>query len=331
MDDLARASGISRPTLSKYFDDPDSVRAATRRRIEAALAQSDYRPNPFARNLNRRRSRTVGIVVPTVADPFYAALVASLEARCAAGGYGALVLPSRGSVEGEALALQTLLDQRVGGALVASCGAASLAERAGEVGRRVPLVFVDSPAGEGAGFVGNDNGQSVAALVDYLCEANDAPAYLDMPDVNASAAERRASYRSAMAERGLEPQVIAPPGGGWDFERLGFAAMDALLTAGRLPFRTLLCANDRLAFGALAAAFARGLQVGGGEGAVLRLAGHDDHPLSRYACPALTTMAQDVEALAGRGADMLLGVLRGGTVPGERVLLPARLVLRASA
>ncbi len=331
MEDFARASGISRPTLSKYFDDPDSVRPATRHRIEAALAQSDYRPNPFARNLNRRRARTIGIVVPTVADPFYAALVARVEARCSAGGYWPLVLSSRGEAEGEALALQTLLDQRVAGALVASCGADALARQAEEVGRRVPLVFLDSPAGEGAGFVGNDNRQSIAALVDYLVESGETPAYLDMPDVNASARARRASYVARMQELGLEPVLIPAPGGGWEFERLGFEAMEAMMATGAPSFHAVLCANDRLALGALASAFARGMRVGREAGASLRIAGHDDHPLSRYACPALTTVAQDVEGLASQGTQMLLGAIRNAEGPADRVLLPARLTLRASA
>ncbi|TIT42946.1 MAG: LacI family transcriptional regulator, partial [Mesorhizobium sp.] len=82
MDDFARASGVSRPTLSKYFDDPASVKPATRARIEAALRSSDYQPNVFARNLNRKRTRNVGIVVPTITDPFYAEMVSRIELRC---------------------------------------------------------------------------------------------------------------------------------------------------------------------------------------------------------------------------------------------------------
>ena len=58
MEDFARSCGVSRPTLSKYFDDPTSVKPATRKRIEEALRSSDYQPNLFARNLNRKRTRS---------------------------------------------------------------------------------------------------------------------------------------------------------------------------------------------------------------------------------------------------------------------------------
>mgnify|MGYP005818477877 CR=1 FL=1 len=71
MDDFASVSGISRPTISKYFNDPDSVRKSTRERIEKALEQYDYRPNFYAMNQNRRLTKNVGIVIPYMACLLY--------------------------------------------------------------------------------------------------------------------------------------------------------------------------------------------------------------------------------------------------------------------
>lgn len=70
MEEFAAVSGISRPTVSKYFNDPDSVRQSTRERIEQALERYDFRPNIFAINQNRRLTKNIGIVVPYLADPF---------------------------------------------------------------------------------------------------------------------------------------------------------------------------------------------------------------------------------------------------------------------
>ena len=69
MEEFAEVSGISRPTLSKFFQDPTSVRQSTRKRIEGALAEYDYRPNVFALNQNRKLTRTIGIVVPYLGRP----------------------------------------------------------------------------------------------------------------------------------------------------------------------------------------------------------------------------------------------------------------------
>lgn len=72
MEEFAALSGISRPTVSKYFNDRQSVRRSTREKIESALERCDYRPNIFAINQNRKLTKNVGIVVPYLADPFFA-------------------------------------------------------------------------------------------------------------------------------------------------------------------------------------------------------------------------------------------------------------------
>ena len=87
MEDFAVVSGISRPTLSKYFNDPASVRSSTKARIEAALEQHDYRPNMYAMNQNRRLTRNIGIVVPYLADPFFAEIARNIENLVIEAGY----------------------------------------------------------------------------------------------------------------------------------------------------------------------------------------------------------------------------------------------------
>ena len=82
MDEFASLSGISRPTISKYFNDPNSVKPSTRDRIETALREYDYRPNIYAMNQNRRLTKNIGIVVPYLADPFFAEIARVIERRC---------------------------------------------------------------------------------------------------------------------------------------------------------------------------------------------------------------------------------------------------------
>ena len=75
MEELACEIDVSRPTLSRYFHDPSSVRGNTRAKIEARLAAVDYVPNFFARNLNRKRTRLIGVVVPHLNDIFQTSLI----------------------------------------------------------------------------------------------------------------------------------------------------------------------------------------------------------------------------------------------------------------
>ncbi|MEP0564632.1 MAG: LacI family DNA-binding transcriptional regulator, partial [Paracoccaceae bacterium] len=87
MEQFAEVSGISRPTVSKYFNDPGSVRKTTRGKIEKALERYDYRPNIFAINQNRKLTKTIGVVVPSLSDPFFAEIARNIEQRCIESGY----------------------------------------------------------------------------------------------------------------------------------------------------------------------------------------------------------------------------------------------------
>ncbi len=333
MEDFARSCGVSRPTLSKYFDDPTSVKPATRQRIEFALSSSDYQPNLFARNLNRKRTRSIGIVVPTVTDPFYSEMVSRIELRLRDEGYWPIVISSHGSRELEVEATRTILSLKVSGALIAPLGLRTDQRAIEKLTQAIPIVYFDTYLEGDTPFVGNNNTQSVSTIVDYLCRSGDAPVYFDIPHVNHNSRERVESYVSAMQRLGQEPVVIGNTRDyTWDFERIGYEQMEAMLASGGLPGKTILCANDRLAFGVMAAAYSQGSKVGRRSDSDLRVAAHDDHPLSRYTCPALTTMAQDFASMAGRSVETLLSLLNeeDDTVA-SKVNLDAKLVMRQSA
>jgi len=336
MEDFARSCGVSRPTLSKYFDDPSSVKSATRARIETALNASDYRPNLFARNLNRKRTRNVGILVPAITDPFYAEMVNRLELRLRDEGYWPIVISSHGLPQLELEAANTMMSLKVAGAIVAPLGLTSDPRVFEKLGQDIPVVYFDTYIEGNTPFVGNNNRQSVATIVDYLCRSGEPPAYFDIPHVNHNSGERLNGYITAMDALGQEPIVFGNTRDySWDFERIGYEQTEALLAAGTPPSKTILCANDRLAFGVMAAAYSRGIRVGRKSDSYLRVAAHDDHPLSRYTCPPLTTMAQDFAAMTEHSVEMLLALLdetEGGPAPVvRRVSLNSTLVMRQSA
>lgn len=335
MEEFSTASGISRPTLSKYFSNPDSVRQSTRTRIEKALSSFDYRPNFFAINQNRRNPRNIGIIVPQIIDPFFAELVRKIETRCIEEGYWAIVLSSHGDPDLEGKAIDTLLSLKISGAVVASLGTQTDERRISQLAQTVPVVLLDSRHDQDVSFVGTDNFQSISVMVDYLCRTGERPCFLEMPDVNSNASERREGYVRAMQRLGLQPEVVPLLDDGWNFEELGFRTAEKKLGGDGFPTRTVLCANDRLAIGVLAAACARKVCVGIEGGCELRVAGHDDHPMSRYTCPALTTIAQDYAGLASRSIEILLSTIdesqRSGVTRVTDQLLEGRLILRSSA
>jgi DNA-binding LacI/PurR family transcriptional regulator len=101
-----------------------------------------------------------------------------------------------------------------------------------------------------------------------------------------------------MERLGLPSQVVRVEGATWDFEQIGYdGGMDILKKDG-FATDTVLCSNDRLAIGLIAAANELNVPVGRGPGCRLRVAGHDDHPFSRFTSPSLTTVAQDYAAIS---------------------------------
>lgn len=335
MEDFASASGISRPTVSKYFNDPSSVRKSTRRRIEQALEQFDYRPNIYAMNQNRRLTKNIGIIVPYLADPFFAEIARTIESHVINAGFRPVLFGSHGDPEQEFENLNNLRLIKPAGVLMAPLGRTSDPKRIQAFCHDVPTVLFDANIDDvGEAFIGSDNEQSIGLIVDYLCRTGQPPAFFEMKTpANPNALKRRTAYLNAMQRLGHAPHIIQAEGEGWDFEEIGFREGMRVLSEGNLPTDTLLCSNDRLAIGVLSAAYQMGVRVGLDQGCTLRVAGHDDHPFSRYTCPTLTTVSQDYALIAEKTAETLFRLIESDSRSAirETTLLDGRLVMRGSA
>ncbi|KAB0569310.1 LacI family DNA-binding transcriptional regulator [Brucella pituitosa] len=335
MEEFAVASGLSRPTVSKYFDNPESVKPSTRARIEKALKDYNYQPNIFAVSLNRKKPKNIGVIVPHISDPFYAEIIRQIEMRCLAEGYWTIVLSSHGDRKLEARAMRTLMSLKIAGVLMAPLGFDTDAKLLASLSNSMPVVFLDNRISEDQPFVGTDNRQSIGNITEYLCRTGEHPCFLEMPAVNQNALDRRAAYIATMERLGTEPIVLPMTAKNWNFEELGYQEAGRILDRGGFPTRTVLCANDRLAFGVISAAFERRRHVGREEGCDFRVAGHDDHPLSRFTCPPLTTVAQDYRNIAQLGLDMLFSRINaqesGAAIETEVRRLDSHLIMRGSA
>ena len=335
MEEFSELSGISRPTVSKYFHDPNSVRSSTRAKIESALEQFEYRPNIFAMNQNRKLTKNIGIVVPYLADPFFAEIARNIEQKCIDAGYRPTLFSSHGNPELEIDILENLRSLKPAGVLLAPLGRAS--DKAGieRFCKHVPTVLFDSNIeGMGQAFIGSDNFSFVSQTVEYLSRTGEAPCFFEMKyPANPNANKRRIAYLDMMERVGLQPHVIQIEGTGWGFEEIGRQGALKLLHDGTLPTNTVLCSNDRLAIGFLSACFEKNIRVGRWPNCDLRVASHDDHPFSRFTGPSLTTAAHDYESVSDNAANTLFQVIESGGKLSERkeTVYRARLIMRDSA
>lgn len=335
MEEFASLSGISRPTVSKYFNDPESVRVSTRAKIEAALEKHNYQPNVFAMNQNRRITKNIGVVVPNLADPFFSEIGRRVELACIEAGYSPILLSSHGSATMERDNLNSLRALKPAGVLLAPFGRMSDHEAVQAFSEDFPLVLFDANMrGVGRAYFGTDNFQSIDLMVEYLCRSGEPPCFFEMKTPsNPNANKRRQAYTESMQRHGQTPRIFQAEGEGWNLEEIGSTEGGRLLASRSFTTNTILCSNDRLAIGMLSAAYGLGLRVGHGGGCDLRIAGHDDHPFSKFTCPPLTTIAQDYEAIANRAVSELFGMLEDEERLSDRTeeTFEGRLIMRDSA
>ncbi|MEM6986172.1 MAG: LacI family DNA-binding transcriptional regulator, partial [Pseudomonadota bacterium] len=282
-----------------------------------------------------RHTKNIGIVVPYLADPFFAEMVRVIERRCVDAGFSPSLFSAYGEREVEVDILDSLRSLRPAGVLLAPLGRVSDRRAIEAFCRDVPTVLFDSNIeGLGEAFIGSDNHSFVSQTVDYLTESGEPPFLFEMRDpANPNADKRAAAFERCMAERGLEPRRVQIEGQGWAFEEIGRRGALQLLARGEMPSQTVLCSNDRLAIGFLAACYESGVRVGRDADSALRVASHDDHPFSRFTCPALTTAAHDYAGVSSRAVNTLFQLIESGGKLPSRVeeLIPAKLILRDSA
>ncbi|MGV6848802.1 MAG: LacI family DNA-binding transcriptional regulator [Marinibacterium sp.] len=335
MEEFAAVSGISRPTVSKYFNDPGSVRATTRARIEAALAEHEYRPNIFAVNQNRRLTKNVGIVVPYLADPFFAEIARRIETLVIEAGYRPILLSSHGDPALEVENLDSLRAIKPAGVLLAPLGRASDRAAIERFCDHVPTVNFDANIdGAGEAFIGHNNVQATDLMLEYLTRTGEPPVFFEMrspPNPNAN--KRRNAYIETMERLDFTPHIIQAQGEGWEIEDIGYREGRRAIVEKALATSTVFCSNDRLAIGFLAAAYELGLRVGLGDGCALRVAGHDNHPFARFTCPTLTTVSHNYSAIATSSVETMLTLIDSEETGTARTttLFDGELIMRASA
>jgi len=318
MEELSATIGISRPTLSKFFQNADSVRISTRGRIEEALNTVDYVPNFFATKMNRQSTRIIGVIVPYLNDLFFTSLIQSIEEKALQQGYTIIIQSAHGEPTLEVKAFENLKSMNVDGVIAAPIGQPSSLNTITRLKDEFPIVCVDSRFSndhEDIDFVGTNNQQSISLMVDYLSRSGDAPVYFGMPRINSNSLEREQAYLASAENLGFTPEIIPVRNTDpvWNFEKFAFDTMDEYFGRGKFVDSTILCANDRLAIGVIRAANRHHLlPQRKGETSRFRVAGHDDHPLSAYVSPALTTVSRNTSGIGEAAVEQILDQIENG-------------------
>ena len=334
MIELSKAIKISRPTLSKFFDTPSLLRPSTVDAINKKLNEVDYVYNFISTRQNRQTSNLIGVVLPTYNDQFYTALLTSIVGEAKKNNKTVIMQSSDSTVEGEINSISYLRSMAVDGAIIASIGNPDVNETLKAATNDFPISFVDSLPNQlikNTDFIGTDNNLSIGSIVEYLCQTGLPPVFLNMPMLNSNAVLRKDAYVKKMNQLGHKPTIISLPEvqHNWEFEEFGFQVMNYHFTRQNYTNDTILCANDRIAIGVIRAANKNKIFQRKNN---FRIAGHDNHPLSKFVFPQLTTAGQDIPRIAQGAVQMLMERIKGVySGKSRKVYPPSVLKIRKSS
>lgn len=322
--DVAHRSGVSTATVSRVLSGAVPTRAATRERVLAAAHELDYRPSGIARALKRSQTRTIGLLVTDIGNPFFPQVVRAIEDEAHRRGYGVLLCNAADDPDRELAYLDLLLERRVDGLIVAS--ARTTRRHAARLGQQpMPVVLVNAETTAGSlpsVTVAHRLGARMAAA--HLLELGHRRiAHLAGPMTQAAASRLRlAGVTDALRASGVDPSSLLVAEGNEHVDG-GELATEQLLAATPSP-TGIVAYNDLSAIGALRAIRSAGLGVPKD----ISVVGFDDIELASWTDPPLTTIRQPTETLGRRAVQRLID----GQPPGvpRAVVLDPTLVVRGS-
>ncbi|MBW4565076.1 MAG: LacI family transcriptional regulator [Mojavia pulchra JT2-VF2] len=330
IEDIARKAGVSHTTVSRALRDSPLISPQVREEIKKIAREMNYVPNAIAQSLQTQRTNTIGVVVTSIADPFYAEVVEGIEQVARSAGLSVLLTASHRDFEEEIAAIDNFHRRRVDGILVTD-SRISKHDRA-QVGQiAVPTVLINSQTEEQPEMfhsVTIDDFLGARLAVEHLISlGHTSIGYIGVGDRSKSNQLRLEGYQMALSEAGLPQKTDWVAISDEDYTRTsdvdtGRKMLSKLATTG---LTGIFCYNDMVAIGALLTCQELDISVPQD----LSIVGFDGIALGRYVTPPLTTVSQPMLEIGGCAMRMLLDLLEGKSVE-NRVLTPF-LVKRGSS
>lgn len=326
MKDVAEHAGVSVSTVSYVLNDSGPVAPERRNRVLDAVRLLEYSPNESARSLKRRYASTIGMVVPELANQFFAMVTEGVQKAASARGVLVVLVVPDAAEQPEENQTKLLRSQRVDGVIYLS-GTGVMPASLYELARSGPVVLVDEqiPGMDLPAVVCNSRRGAREVAAHVLEAGHRRIAVIGGPAALWTAQQRLAGYREALAGAGLDPDSVRVLTGDYRQASGAQAAGEVLAApAGERP-TALLCANDLMAIGAMQRCRELGLRVPEDVSVV----GFDDLPYAQLLTPRLTTVRQPAHDMGFRAATALLDSLEDKeTGPFEQ--LPVEVQVRDS-
>lgn len=319
--DVAHQAGVSIATASRALADNPAVALATRTRIQALAADLGYRPNAQARALQSSRSNTIGIVVPSLINRYFAVMVTAIQDAASKAGLATIITNNNEDTATMAASLEFLTSHGVDGIIcVPDEGCSEQLEQLHKQG--TPLVLIDRELpGTAIPMVTSDPQPGIEAAVSLLVDHQALPiGYLSGPMATSTGRRRLEAFQRACVDAGLEEQLVFL--GGYEQSK-GFQGANTLMDQGA---KTLFAGDTMMTIGVLEACHTAGLIIGED----INVVGFDRQPMFDLQPRPLTVIDQHVDTMAQQAFSMLNGLMAGEHPSQQHFLIPTTLIQRHS-
>lgn len=328
--EVAKIAGVSIATVSRCVNQPDKVTERTRLKVQEAIVKTGYSPNTLAQSFRRGRTNLVMVVLPSVGDPFFTAVMRGIRGAAKAKGYSVVIEESQfNTMTADEIGAMLVSRQTDGIILLASMSPFGTDILSAKNHRRLPIVIgCETVSPELADFpsVHIDNVAAAKEATNYLiARGHKRIAMIYGQASSLLTRDREFGYRAAMKEANIDIED------GWFVS--GDLTLDGAIRATRELLNhehrptAIFCANDEMAIGCLHEIRAAGLAVP----ADISVIGFDDIRYAAVTDPPLTTIGQPAEEIGERVMYKLCHEIEDGhSGPRAPELVPHRLIVRES-
>jgi LacI family transcriptional regulator len=326
--DVARKAGVSHSTVSRALNGKALIPEETAAAIRDLANEMGYLPSAAARGLRTNRSHVLGVIVSSIADPFFSEILQGIDDAAQHSGYSLFIAASQRDLDHERAIVRTMREHRVDGVII--CSTPFSAEQSQQLrAYEIPIVVINNQSTEDYRFsIHHDDLDGSQQIMRHLIGLGHRRiAYLGYANSGRTNLKRRTGYISEMEKAGLticdgcihELQANDPQDG--QAAVAHFLSLDPRPTA-------IFCYNDMLAIGTLSGLQQAGLRIP----TDCSVVGFDNIRFSAFTCPPLTTFDQPKRSIGAQAAQLILQLLeQGPIINGSTILsLKGSLLLRGS-
>lgn len=326
MKQVADEANVSIATVSRVINKTGFVSEDLELRVLQAMDRLNYHPSLLARNLRRQETRTIGLIIPQLDQPFFSSLAFAVERALFNQDYRTLICSSEENSEKEIAYIELMLRHQVEGVVAVPTGKHS-DNLQPLLTQEIPIVLVDRNLAEiTATRVFSDNFHGGYLGMQHLLELGHRQiGVISSPEYSEPMTERLRGIHKAMREYGVKQQADLFISGDLNQFEMGYTAAQKLLRRNPRP-TAIFALTDVMAVGVMHAAAEANLKLPD----ELSVVGYDDVPIASYSIPALTTIAQPIYAMGEVATERLLAYISREIDSEETIILDNKLVVRQS-